>query len=362
MMMMQPSLPRPFVGVAILFSLLSALSCCVQGFVVVLVVPPLSASSSSCRNPLHHPNNVIVTFSSIKDDNDNNHQETPTIIVSSRSAITSVKDQPIESLLRADDLRLILTELLADKSLLDDTQALITKNWNSLESKLRNETRSLRELLGPRTTDAILRQVQKINEYDPQTVQSFLSTQAMNDLLTRILYDGIFEFFQKIDVFGNIVNNLPIIGPIRKQIVQETKRQLDRSLGPLVQNFLATYSQTAVKEAVDFILSPENRQSFGNANAKLVASVLDRPLNSLFLSEGMGEKWINTTFDSIRQVDSNDDFDQYIDFVYENVGHKSIGSVVDVDRVMDASPTLERTLDRLWSRALEAHTARPNKQ
>jgi hypothetical protein len=251
-----------------------------------------------------------------------------------------------------------LSELLADESLINDSEELFKRNWNKLEDRLRDEKRSFRELLGGRTTESILRAVQKLNEYDPQTVQSFLSSTAMNNLFSRVLYDGIFEFFQKIDVFGNIINNLPIIGPIRKQVVTETKRQLDRSLAPMVQNFLASYTKTAVMEAVEFILSPENRQLFGYANAKLVSNLLDRPVSSLLLSDGTGEKLLDTTFEYIRQADPND-LDKYIDFVYGYVGSKSIGSMVDVDRIIDSSPTLERTLDRVWSRALDARNNAP---
>ena len=272
---------------------------------------------------------------------------------SCRPAVTWFKEESVESLLPRDDLRAILSELLSDDSLIDNSEELFLRNWNKLESRLRTEERSLRELLGQRTTDEMLQAVQKINEYDPEAVQAFLSSPAINKLFSKVLYDGIFEFFQKIDVFGNIVNGLPILGPIRKQIVTETKRQLDKSLGPLLQNFLATYTGRAVLQAIDFILSPENRQAFGTANANIVSSLLDRPVNSLLLSDGMGESLLGTLFDYLRKLDPND-FDSYIDFVYGYIGEKSVDSIVNVDRLIDSSPTLEKTLDSLWKRAIEA--------
>lgn len=274
-------------------------------------------------------------------------------LISCRPAMTWFKEEPIESLIPKDDLRAILSELLNDDSLLKDTEELFTRNWDKIETRLREENRSLKELLGEQTTEQLLKAVQKLNEYDPETVQAFLSSAAVNNLFSRVLYDGIFEFFQKIDVFGQIINNLPVIGPIRKQIVSETKRQLDRSLGPLVQNFLSTYTKTAVVQAIDIILSPENRQSFGSANAKIVSSVLDRPVNSLLSSGDMGEKVLRTTFDYLREVDP-DDFAKYIDFVYDYLGEKSVDRLVYVDRIIDSSPTLERTLDSFWTRAVNS--------
>ena len=42
----------------------------------------------------------------------------------------------------------------------------------------------------------------------------------------------VFPNLLRIDVFGNIVNSLPIIGPIRQQVTKQFKQQLDASLGP----------------------------------------------------------------------------------------------------------------------------------
>ena len=44
--------------------------------------------------------------------------------------------------------------------------------------------------------------------------------------VTRITDDGIYEFFQTIDVFGNIISNLPVLGPIRNKIRDDLKAQL----------------------------------------------------------------------------------------------------------------------------------------
>ena len=42
---------------------------------------------------------------------------------------------------------------------------------------------------------------------------------------------GIFEFIQRVDIIGATVNKLPIIGPIRQQIIQEFKKSIDQVLG-----------------------------------------------------------------------------------------------------------------------------------
>lgn len=272
---------------------------------------------------------------------------------SSRPAIDWVKQEPLNSILPKDDALAIIAELLSDKELINDSESLVERNWKSIESRLRDETRSVKEFLGQETTDRVLDAVSSLNSYDPEAVQAFLSSDAITNLFSRVLYDGIFEFFQKIDVFGQIVNGLPIIGPIRKQIVQETKKQLDRSLGPLVQNFLATYTKIAVKQASEYVLSPSNAKAFGGANVKLASSLLDRPVNSLLPSSDLTESLQTSLFEYLRAVEAKD-FDQYIDLAYDFAGDKALDRLVDVNRVIDASPTLEKTLDRLWTGGLEA--------
>jgi len=168
--------------------------------------------------------------------------------------------------------------------------------------------------------------------------------------------DGIYQFFQTIDVFGNIISKLPIIGPIRNQIRDETKRQLDRTVGPLIQNFLREYTKVAVGEASDFVMSPTNRKAFGNANARLVLSLMKRPVNSLVPQSDVTVKLREDAFEYVRKTNS-DDLKEYVTFVYDLLGDKSVSKAVNVDRVLSASPTLQKTLDNMWEKATHAQEA-----
>lgn len=164
------------------------------------------------------------------------------------------------------------------------------------------------------------------------------------------LDDGIYEFFQTIDVFGNIISNLPIIGPIRNQIRDEIKRNLDRTLGPLVQSFLRSYTKVAVLQASDYVLSPSNKKSFGNANVRLVSSILERPISSLLPPSEMLVSLRKDLFDYIRSIEM-EDVTKYADFVYDFLGDKSVSSAANINRILDSSPTLDKTLERIWTSA-----------
>lgn len=274
-------------------------------------------------------------------------------ISSSASKVISwYTQQPFRRLLPKEDAVKICQELLQSQELIKDSEKYVIKNWDKFLNKLREESRSMQQLLGEETTDRILKSVESLDSYDADTVRTFLGSEAINALFSKVLYDGIFEFFELVDIFGNIVKQIPIIGPIREQIKKETKRNLDRTLGPSIQKFLSTYTRIAVMQAGEYILSPANRKAFGSANVKLITSLLQRPVNTLpFISDvDLGEKLRRDAFAYLRAADMSD-IERYLDYGYDLIGDKCTNDLIDTSRVLDASPTLRRTVDKLWTEA-----------
>lgn len=291
------------------------------------------------------------------------HSQVPTLAktriptrASSRPVIEYFQKETLEALLPKESVVAIINELVSNNALIDDSEQVMTKNWDSLEKVLREESRTVKVVLGQKTTERLLKSIESINGYDPDAVKTFLGSDAVNMLFAKVLYDAIFEFLQRVDIFGNIIGNLPILGPIRNQIVIETKKSLDRSLGPLVQQFLGTYTKIAVNQGIAFVLSPTNTKAFANANVKLVSSLLDRPINALLPPTDMSKKLKDDVFAYIRNLEPSD-LDLYVDWVYDLVGDKSLQDLVNVDKVLDASPTLQATLDSLWTKASNAASA-----
>ena len=99
---------------------------------------------------------------------------------------------------------------------------------------------------------------------------------------------------------------------------------MDKTLGPLVQSFLRGYTKVAVLEASDFVMSPSNRKAFGNANVRLVSSVLDRPLNSLLPPSDMTEKLRTDAFDYIRKLEAKD-LEEYATKISTPISTSSVG-------------------------------------
>ena len=152
-----------------------------------------------------------------------------------REAINWIKAEQLESILPKQDALNILDELLSDEELINDSESVVMKNLDKLEKKLLGETRSVAEFLGKETTDSILKTVENVDGYDPDAVRAFLGSEAVNKLLAQVLYDGIYNFFQTIDVFGNIIGKhitlqsffLSISYTILTNALQEIYRLLD---------------------------------------------------------------------------------------------------------------------------------------
>lgn len=108
-----------------------------------------------------------------------------------------------------------------------------------------------------------------------------MRTPAVEAVVGSVLYEGIFEFIQKVDILGNIIGGLPILGPLRAQVVQSVKRETDRTLGKQVKSFLGSYSARATEQVASMVLSRENSAGFAKARRKLGDELLKRPVASL---------------------------------------------------------------------------------
>jgi hypothetical protein len=113
---------------------------------------------------------------------------------SASAAIDWIKDENLESLLPKDDALAICNELLSNKSLIDDSEALVEENWDKIEKRIRNENRSSKEIMGEETTERLLKSIGNIDVYDNDAVRVFLGSDAVNNLFAKILCKYVFRF------------------------------------------------------------------------------------------------------------------------------------------------------------------------
>eukprot|EP00984_Skeletonema_dohrnii_P024851 scaffold13984_cov128-Skeletonema_dohrnii-CCMP3373.AAC.4 len=290
-----------------------------------------------------------------------------------RNILNHLSTQTLESLLSSSDAKLIYEELFFSSSDDDDEQSSIfndetyqqyIKYWDKLGRKLREETRTPADLLGTDITNRILSFIRgdgdgsssSSGSYDAQTVKTFLESDAINSLFTQLLYDAIFEFTTSIDIIGNAISKLPLLGPVRNQVLKESKRNMDRTLGPLLRQFLSGYTRVAIRQAVDFVVSKENASKFASANAKLVGYLLkERSVSAWIPEDKVLAEWRQDVWDYLvgleRGSDNQKIINQSIDWVYDLVGDKCIDDAgVNVGSIIDSSPTLEKNAALFWKR------------
>ena len=139
---------------------------------------------------------------------------------------------------------------------------------------------------------------------------------------------------------GNVVNSLPLIGPIRQQITKELKRALDLVLGPQIKTFLASYSRVAVQRMIDFVLRDENKANFRSANRALAEALLQRSVSSLLPSAADSARLRGKLVDYLWGL-SEDDLTRALDFIYDQFGKRSIDEFVDLPELIAISPTAD---------------------
>lgn len=207
-------------------------------------------------------------------------------------------------------------------------KAVYERYWTYLYKMTQDEKQSIKKIIGDENSKKLLNAVESVDVYDPSTIRAFVQTPVFESMLGGILYEGIFEFLQKVDIIGNIINRLPIIGPIRVTIVKEFKNSLDRTVGAQIKTFLNAFNKVAVERMVDFILSPSNRASFAKANRNLADSVLSRPVSALLpMDKGSNEKMRDSIWTAVEKTPIAE-VEGVLEYVYGKVGDRLIGDIV----------------------------------
>lgn len=228
------------------------------------------------------------------------------------------------------------------------------KNYSTLYDKLdrqvREDDRPISDILGKNATASLLSLVDKADIFDAQSVNVFLKTPAFEEILSNVIYDAIFQFIEKADILGNIINTLPVIGPIRKTINDSLKKSLDQTLGKQIKVFLVDYNRVALQRIIDYISSKENRPKFRKANILLVTSLLSRTANSLLPSIADSGKLKDRIWEFVVNGIGEQETAALLDSLYEAVGEDRVGSFVDFEAVLRQSPSLRRMLEAALAR------------
>jgi len=277
------------------------------------------------------------------------HVVAPKVVDSVNAWLTH---EPIARVLPREDFKLTLDELNANAAFWEKNKPTFEKYWDRVEDTFRKEKRSLRQILGDKAVNGLLQRIESWDIYEPTTVRAFLQNAAFEDMMGGILYEGIFMFIQRVDIVGNIIDKIPVLGPVRKLVITEFKSQLDKTVGGQVKGFLSTFNRIAVERMIEYILSPKNRPMLQKANRAVAQSLLERPFSSI----GPDRKTSLAVRDRLWQwfrAAPPSEFVALFDAMYTRLGTKALQDFGDVQQVIDVSPTARKILEDNVARFLE---------
>lgn len=236
-----------------------------------------------------------------------------------------LRQQTLESLLPLDDALALLEEAGADEAAWSRARPRFEKLWARGEELLRAEKRPVEALLSP-TARARLLDAVAAAEPDPEAVRAFLRTPAVEAMLGDVLYHGITEFLKKADLLGNLINQLPVIGGIRRRVMDMFKEEVDTRLGGQIKGFLGGFSGRAVDRMIGNVLSEDNRAGFREARRKLVEHLLKRPVHSLVPDAATCTRWRDAAWEGLREAARSKEHRAPLEKVWAEQGKEPVGA------------------------------------
>ena len=258
-----------------------------------------------------------------------------------------LRSQTISSVLPKDQAKALLVDLRDDRRFWAQQRRQFATLWVSIEEGMRSETRPLATVLGPATSARLLDAVDAMDD-DPALVNTVLRSEVVERMIGHVLYEGIFEFVQRADLLGNLVNTMPVIGPIRVQMLKAARSQLDTILGAQLAKFLGEYTASAAESAVEFILAEDTAELRQKAKRKACEKLLAKPINELIELGDLEMALLRDAVWSAVQEFRLPNEDQLLDRLYDEFGHQPFTILLPSSKAADRgdAPLFERGVPR----------------
>lgn len=235
-----------------------------------------------------------------------------------------LRTQTLEALLPRAELQALLEEAGGDDAAWQRTRPHFERLWTRADELLRAEQRPLEALLSPEARTQLL-DAAAAAEPDPEAVRAFLRSPAIEAMLGAVLYEGINEFLRRADLLGNMLNQLPVIGGIRRRVMDLFKEEVETRLGGQIKGFLGGFSGRAVEKMIGYVLSEEHRPGFREARRRLAEHLLRRPVTSLVPDAQSSLRWRDAAWEALREGARSREAAPFLDKVWAEHGAEPVG-------------------------------------
>lgn len=235
-----------------------------------------------------------------------------------------VRTETLAGLLPREELQALLEEAGRDDAAWERARPHFERLWARGEEWLRAEQRPLEALLSPEARARLL-DAAAAAEPDPEAVRAFLRSPAIEAMLGAVLYEGINEFLRRADLLGNMLNQLPVIGGIRRRVMDLFKEEVETRLGGQIKGFLGGFSGRAVEKMIGYVLSEEHRPGFREARRRLAEHLLRRPVTSLVPDPATSLRWRDAAWEGLREGARSRETGPFLEKVWAEHGQEPVG-------------------------------------
>lgn len=236
-----------------------------------------------------------------------------------------LRGETLAALLPLEELCALLEEAGADDAAWARARPHMERLWARGEEWLRAEQRPVEALLSPAARARLLDALAAA-EPDPEAVRAFLRSPAIEGMLGAVLYEGISEFLRRADLLGNLLNQLPVIGGIRRRVMDLFKEEVETRLGGQIKSFLGGFSGRAVEKMIGYVLSDEHRAGFREARRRLGEHLLRRPVRSLVPDAATCERWRDAAWEGLREAARSREHRPLLEKVWAEHGPEPVGA------------------------------------
>jgi hypothetical protein len=243
-----------------------------------------------------------------------------------------VRTQRVSDIVPEKKLRSLLRAARSDVSFWERQHEQYHRLWSRVEEQLRRDARPVREVLGEELAqDALI----MLEQFDSApAIRLVMQSDAVEKLLGSVLYEALFAFIKSADILGNMLGSLPLFGPMRDQMIRESKKSLDAVMGAQISGFLGGYSKEAVRSAVSYV--DGHGADFGKAQRRTAEGLLDKPFNSVLPSPADTALIRDTLWMRVRHVRAPNE-DEIISTLYAEFGDETIDKLLPL-----ANPRVEQ--------------------
>ncbi|MFC1708269.1 hypothetical protein ACFL59_15870, partial [Planctomycetota bacterium] len=216
--------------------------------------------------------------------------------------------------------------------------------------RLRGDQRTVREALGEETVREITEAVERL-EPTEDGVRAFFEQGASEELLSNVVYSGILEFVRRADLLGPFVDRIPVIGGLRRRILSGLREEFERRAEAQVRAFLKSFSKRAVERAVEFVLSPANRDKFKRMRLKLLDRALGRRVADLVPKQDRLERMREQAWKRLhRRLEETDRWLQEHEGLRERHGQRSLVELREEWGLPDLNDRFSDVITEQWLR------------